>query len=83
MVNSVGTRTRLSVEARRSQLLDVCLDLIGTRPWDAMTMADIAAAAGVHDCLLWCYRDIVAFRFENGGSDAGTLVAAMVFGDHI
>lgn len=55
MVNSAGTRTRLSVEARRGQLLEVCLDLIGTRPWDAVTMADIAAAAGVSKPLLYHY----------------------------
>ena len=56
MVNSVvPRRTRLSVDDRRAQLLDVCLDIIGTRSWDAVTMADIASAAGVSKPLLYHY----------------------------
>lgn len=56
MVNSVRPqRIRLSVDDRRAQLLEVCLDLIGTRSWDALTMADIAAAAGVSKPLLYHY----------------------------
>jgi len=56
MVNSVRPRrTRLSVDDRRAQLLAVCLELIGTRSWDELTMADIAAAAGVSKPLLYHY----------------------------
>lgn len=60
MVNSVaatgtGRRRRLSVEDRRSELLGTCLDLLGRRPWDEVTMADVAEAAGVSKPLLYHY----------------------------
>lgn len=48
-------RRRLSVDDRRAELLGACLDLIGTRPWDEISMADIAAAAGVSKPLLYHY----------------------------
>ncbi len=56
MVNSGRVRRqRLSVDDRRAQLLQVCLRIIGTDPWDVVTMADIAAAAGVSKPLLYHY----------------------------
>ncbi|MDQ3146905.1 MAG: TetR/AcrR family transcriptional regulator [Actinomycetota bacterium] len=56
MVNSGRVRRqRLSVDDRRAQLLRVCLRIIGTDPWDVVTMADIAAAAGVSKPLLYHY----------------------------
>ena len=59
MVDSVGAvrgaRRRLSVEDRRSELLRACLHLIGTRPWDEVSMADVADAAGVSKPLLYHY----------------------------
>ncbi len=56
MVNSGRVRRqRLSVDDRRAQLLQVCLRIIGTDPWDVVTMADIAAAAGVSMPLLYHY----------------------------
>jgi AcrR family transcriptional regulator len=54
MVSSEGRR-RLTVDDRRSELLGACLRLIGTRPWDEVSMADVAAAAGVSKPLLYHY----------------------------
>ncbi|MDQ3484172.1 MAG: TetR/AcrR family transcriptional regulator [Actinomycetota bacterium] len=48
-------RRRLSVEDRREELLRTCLDLLGRRPWDEVTMADVADAAGVSKPLLYHY----------------------------
>ena len=60
MVSSAGTerpvkRRRLSVEDRRAELLRTCLDLLGVRPWDEVTMAEVAEAAGVSKPLLYHY----------------------------
>lgn len=58
MVNSVTERPkrrRLSVEDRSAELLGVCLDLLGSRPWDEVTMGDVASAAGVSKPLLYHY----------------------------
>ena len=56
MVNSERrTRRRLSTEDRREQLLRVGVELIATRPWDLLTMNDIAAAADVSKPLLYHY----------------------------
>ena len=51
----MGTRRRLTVEDRRDELLRACLDLIGTRPWDEVSMADIAEASGASKPLLYHY----------------------------
>ncbi len=48
-------RRRLSVEDRRSELIEACLRLIGSRPWDEVTMADVATAAGASKPLLYHY----------------------------
>lgn len=48
-------RRRLSVADRREQLLGVCLGLIGTQPWDVVSMTDVAVAAGVSKPLLYHY----------------------------
>ena len=58
MVNSAPARLkrrRLSVEDRRAELLRACLDLLGRRPWDEVTMADVADAAVVSKPLLYHY----------------------------
>ena len=51
----VDKRRRLSVEERRAELLRACLHTIGTRPWDEVSMADVADAAGVSKPLLYHY----------------------------
>ncbi len=56
MVNSTASvRRRLSVEDRRDELIEVCVRLIGTRDWDTVTMADIAAEAQISKGLLYHY----------------------------
>jgi len=45
----------LAVDDRRSELLQACLHLIGTRPWDEVSMAEVATAAGVSKPLLYHY----------------------------
>lgn len=54
MVSQV-TRRRLSVDDRRNELVEACLYLIGTHPWDEVSMADVAAQAGVSKPLLYHY----------------------------
>lgn len=49
------SRRRLSVEERRRELLRACLELIGTRPWDEVSMAEVARAAGASKPLLYHY----------------------------
>ncbi len=51
----MGTRRRLTLEDRRDELLRACLDLIGTRPWEEVSMADVAEAAGASKPLLYHY----------------------------
>ena len=55
MVNTAVRRRRLSVEDRRTELMQTCLHLIGTRPWDEVSMAEVALAAGVSKPLLYHY----------------------------
>ena len=56
MVNSAApVRRRLSVDDRRDELVEVCVRLIGTRAWDSVTMADIAAEAQISKGLLYHY----------------------------
>ena len=48
-------RRRLTVDDRRRELLVACLALIGSRPWDEVSMADVASAAGASKPLLYHY----------------------------
>lgn len=48
-------RRRLSVQDRRAEFVAACLRLIGTRPWDEVTMADVAEVAGASKPLLYHY----------------------------
>ena len=52
---ALPSRRRLTVEDRRRELLRACLELIGTRPWDEVSMADVARAAGASKPLLYHY----------------------------
>jgi AcrR family transcriptional regulator len=49
------TRTRLSVDARREQLLAAGAELLATRPPEQVSVADLAGAAGVSTGLLYHY----------------------------
>ena len=48
-------RTRLSPDARREQLLDVAIASFGSRPYDEVTIADVARRAGVSKGLVFKY----------------------------
>ena len=48
-------RARLSVDERRSQLLDLGRRLFNARPYDAISIDEIAAAAGISKGLLYHY----------------------------
>ncbi len=48
-------RRRLAVDDRRNELLRAALELIGTRPWDEVSMAEIARAASASKPLLYHY----------------------------
>jgi AcrR family transcriptional regulator len=70
MVNKPpGLGRRLSTEARREHLVSVGVELIATRPWDGLTMNDIAAAAEVSKPLLYHYfadkRDLYLAAVES------------------
>lgn len=50
-----GVRTRLDTDRRRAQLLDVGLREFGSRPYDEVSIDDIAQAAGVSRGLVYHY----------------------------
>jgi AcrR family transcriptional regulator len=49
------SRARLSVDERRTQLLDLGRRLFNARPYDAISIDEIAAAAGISKGLLYHY----------------------------
>ncbi len=49
------SRSRLSVDERRTQLLDLGRRLFNARPYDAISIDEIAAAAGISKGLLYHY----------------------------
>ncbi len=51
----MATRTRLSVPARRAQVLTTAIRLFAGRPYDQVSMEDVAAACGVSRALLYHY----------------------------
>ncbi|MFI1471343.1 TetR/AcrR family transcriptional regulator [Streptomyces wuyuanensis] len=61
-------RQRLSPDARRSQLLDVAAALFAARPYDEVTMEEVAERAGVSRALLYRHfpgkRDLFAALYE-------------------
>lgn len=48
-------RARLDVEARRAQLVTLGLELFGARPYDDVSIDELAAAAGISKGLLYHY----------------------------
>ncbi len=69
-------RTRLEPEARRAQLVNVGLQMLGSRPLDQVAVDDVAAAAGISRALLFHYfptkRD---FHVAVAEAAAGELLA--------
>ena len=60
----------MSTDARREQLLAAGAELLGRRPYDEVSIEEIAAAAGVSKGLLYHYfptkKDFVAGGTPNG-----------------
>lgn len=73
MVKKPTRRTRQSVDTRRAQLIAQGLAFFGTRPYDAVSIDDIAEAAGISKGLLYHYfptkRDYYAAVLEAAADD--------------
>jgi len=83
--SDVGSgRRRLSPEDRQLHLVRACLDLIGRRPWDEVSMAEVAQAAGVSKPLLYHYFSTKTDLYRAAvRTAAGELRAATASSDDI
>lgn len=57
MTPKQGTRVRMSREARRTQLIELGLEMLRTRPLEEISIEVVAEAAGVSRALLFHYFD--------------------------
>ncbi len=75
----LAKRSRMSTDARREQLLAAGAELLGRRPYDEVSIEEIAAAAGVSKGLLYHYfptkRDFVLAALERGQGELAELTA--------
>ncbi len=71
--------SRMSTDARREQLLAAGTELLGRRPYDEVSIGEIAAAAGVSKGLLYHYfptkKDFVIAALRRGEDELGDLTA--------
>jgi AcrR family transcriptional regulator len=76
---STTPRLRLNTEARREQLLVAGSELLGRRPYDEVSIEEIAMAAGVSKGLLYHYfptkKDFVLAALERGQRKLAELTA--------
>lgn len=72
-------RSRMSTDARRAQLLSSGVELLGRRPYDEVSIKEIAQAAGVSKGLLYHYfptkQDFVLAALERGQEELAELTA--------
>jgi AcrR family transcriptional regulator len=72
-------RSRMSTDARREQLLAAGTELLGRRPYDEVSIEEIAAAAGVSKGLLYHYfptkKDFIVAALRRGEDELGELTA--------
>jgi AcrR family transcriptional regulator len=65
--------TRLPVDERRSQLLELCTDLFARHSYAELSMADIARAAGISKALLYHYfpskQELFAATLQNAAEE--------------
>jgi AcrR family transcriptional regulator len=75
----LAKRSRMSTDARREQLLAAGAELLGRRPYDEVSIEEIAAAAEVSKGLLYHYfptkQDFVLAALERGQRELGELIA--------
>lgn len=75
----LAKRARLDSDARREQLLSAGGELLGRRPYDEVSIEEIAEAAGVSKGLLYHYfptkKDFVLAALERGQQELGELTA--------
>jgi AcrR family transcriptional regulator len=74
-----ATRRRLSTDERREQLLSAGGELLGRRPYDEVSIEEIAAAAGISKGLLYHYfptkKDFLLAALERGQGELAELTA--------
>lgn len=79
----MASRTRLKVDERRQQLLDLAIDAFAHRPYDAVSIDEIAKRAGISKGLLYHYfgskRD---FYIAAVKEEARALLEATDLGPH-
>ena len=72
-------KRRLSTDARREQLLASGARLLAARPYDEISIEEIANAAGVSKGLLYHYfptkKDFLVAAIERGDEELGELTA--------
>ncbi len=75
----LAKRSRMSTDARREQLLAAGAELLGRRPYDEVSIEEIAVAAGVSKGLLYHYfptkQDFVLAALERGERELTELTA--------
>jgi AcrR family transcriptional regulator len=75
----LAKRSRMSTDERREQLLASGAELLGRRPYDEVSIEEIAAAAGVSKGLLYHYfptkQDFVLAALERGQRELAELTA--------
>jgi AcrR family transcriptional regulator len=74
-----ATRQRLSTDARREQLLATGASLLATRPYEEVSIEEIARTAGVSKGLLYHYfptkKDFLVAALERGQEELAALTA--------
>ena len=74
-----ATRQRLSTDARREQLLATGASLLATRPYEEVSIGEIARAAGVSKGLLYHYfptkKEFLIAALERGQDELAALTA--------
>jgi AcrR family transcriptional regulator len=75
----LAKRSRMSTDARREQLLEAGVELLRRRPYDEVSIEEIATAAEVSKGLLYHYfptkQDFVLAALERGQRQLGELTA--------
>ena len=74
-------RTRLELEERRAQLVALGLDLFGARPYDEVSIDDVARAAGISKGLLYHYFPTKRHFYLAGVRESARRLLAVTLAD--